>query len=83
VGVIVAIAAVAFTGILRLDPLVALLVAANILWTGTRIVRRSVLGLMDTALPPQELAAVKAALDSSRRCRRRNWRPSRPRSTAT
>ena len=63
-GVIVAVASVAVTGILRLDPLVALMVAANIVWTGTRIVRRSVLGLMDTSLPAGELAAVKAALDS-------------------
>jgi cation diffusion facilitator family transporter len=63
-GVIVAVAAVAATGWLRLDPVVALVVAANILWTGSRIVRRSILGLMDTALPPEELAAVKAALDS-------------------
>lgn len=62
-GVIVGVTAVAATGWLRLDPIVALLVAANILWTGTTIVRRSVLGLMDTALPPDELAAVKAALD--------------------
>jgi len=64
VGVIAAVAAVAATGWLRLDPIVALLVAGNILWTGTRIVRRSILGLMDTALPAGELAAVKAALDS-------------------
>ena len=63
-GVIVGVAAVAGTGWLRLDPIVALLVAGNILWTGTRIVRKSVLGLMDTALPPEELVAVKAALDS-------------------
>jgi cation diffusion facilitator family transporter len=63
-GVIAGVAAVAGTGWLRLDPIVALLVAANILWTGTRIVRKSVLGLMDTALPPEELEAVKAALDS-------------------
>ena len=62
-GVIVGVTAVAATGWLRLDPVVALLVALNILWTGTNIVRRSVLGLMDTALPPEELAAVKAALD--------------------
>jgi cation diffusion facilitator family transporter len=64
VGVLVGVVAVVTTGWLRLDPLVALLVAANIVWTGTRIVRRSILGLMDTALPPAELAAVKAALDS-------------------
>jgi len=63
-GVIVGVSAVAATGWLHLDPIVAMLVAANIVWTGTRIVRRSVLGLMDTALPVAELAAVKAALDS-------------------
>jgi cation diffusion facilitator family transporter len=63
-GVIVGVVAVVATGWLRLDPIVALLVAANIVWTGTVIVRRSVLGLMDTALPPAELAAVKAALGS-------------------
>jgi cation diffusion facilitator family transporter len=63
-GVIVGVVAVVGTGWLPLDPVVALLVAANIVWTGTRIVRRSVLGLMDTALPASELAAVKAALDS-------------------
>jgi cation diffusion facilitator family transporter len=62
-GVLVGVTAVAATGWLRLDPIVALLVAVNILWTGTQIVRRSVLGLMDTALPPEELAAVRAALD--------------------
>jgi cation diffusion facilitator family transporter len=63
-GVIAAVAAVAATGWLPLDPIVALLVAANIVWTGTRIVRRSILGLMDTSLPAAELEAVKAALDS-------------------
>ena len=63
-GVIVGVTAVGATGWLPLDPVVALLVAANILWTATRIVRRSILGLMDTALPAEELAAVKAALDS-------------------
>jgi len=64
VGVIVGVLAVAATGWLRLDPIVALVVAANIVRTGFGIVRRSVFGLMDTALPAGELAAVKAALDS-------------------
>ena len=63
VGVIVGVLAVVMSGWERLDPVVALLVAANIVWTGTRIVRRSVLGLMDTALPAAELAAVREALD--------------------
>ena len=62
-GVVVGVVAVLATGWLRLDPIVALLVAANIVRTGSRIVRRSVLGLMDTALPPDELLAVRAALE--------------------
>ena len=63
-GVIVGVGAVVATGWLRLDPIVAMLVAANIVWTGARIVQRSVLGLMDTVLPAGELAGVRAALDS-------------------
>lgn len=63
-GVVVAVGLVALTGWQILDPLVALVVAANIVWTATRIIRRSVLGLMDTALPAGELAAVKLAVDS-------------------
>lgn len=63
VGVIVGVAAVALTGWYWLDPLIALAVAANILWTGYQLVRRSVLGLMDTALPPQELEQVSAILE--------------------
>jgi cation diffusion facilitator family transporter len=63
-GVVVGVLAVAATGWLRLDPIVALAVAANIVRTGFGIVRRSVLGLMDTALPADELEAVKAALAS-------------------
>jgi cation diffusion facilitator family transporter len=62
-GVLVGVGAVALTGWQRLDPLVALLVAANIIWTGFRIVRESVLGLMDTALPAAELDAVHKILD--------------------
>ena len=47
-GVLVGVGAVALTGWERLDPLVALIVAGNIIWSGVRIVRQSVLGLMDT-----------------------------------
>jgi len=62
-GVIVGVGAVALTGWIRLDPIVALVVAANIIWTAVRIVRASVLGLMDTALPPGEREAVKRVLN--------------------
>jgi cation diffusion facilitator family transporter len=50
VGVIVGVAAVAITGYERLDPIVALAVAANIIITGTGLLRRSGGGLMDRAL---------------------------------
>ncbi len=62
-GVLVGVGAVALTGWLWLDPLVALAVAANIVWTGVRIVHASILGLMDTALPAAELAAITTVLD--------------------
>lgn len=62
-GVIAGVALVAITGIQRLDPIVALVVAANIIWQGINLVRRSVLGLMNTALPPEENAAVRGVLE--------------------
>jgi cation diffusion facilitator family transporter len=61
-GVLVGVGAVALSGWQLLDPLVALVVAANIVWSGIRIVRKSVLGLMDTALPPGELETVHKVL---------------------
>lgn len=57
-GVVVGVAGVALTGWERLDPIVALVVAVNIIVTGQRLVRRSVLGLLDTALPVREGEAV-------------------------
>jgi cation diffusion facilitator family transporter len=64
VGVVGAIGAVAFTGWNWLDPVVAILVAANIVWTGVGIVRRSVAGLMDVAIPATDLDKVRAVLKS-------------------
>ena len=63
VGVIVGVAVVAQTGWLRLDPLIALGVAAHIVWTGFGLMRRSVAGLMDSAIPEtdqQEMAKLFA-----------------------
>ena len=60
VGVVVGVGLVALTGWERLDPIIAMLVAANILWSGFGLLRRSALGLMDTALPVVDLAAVHA-----------------------
>jgi len=63
VGVLVGIGVVALTGWQRLDPIVALLVAANIVWAGAGIVRRSIGGLMDTMLSAQDLAAVRKVFE--------------------
>lgn len=67
VGVILGVAAVWVTGWLWLDPLLALLVAANIIWTGARLVSRSAAGLMDAALPTDQQAALAAVIETHRR----------------
>ena len=57
VGVVVAVFAVAATGWVWLDPVIALAVAVNIVFTGVSLLRRSAYGLMDQALPPERVAA--------------------------
>ena len=65
-GVIAGLLVVMATGIDVLDPIIALLVAANIVRTGLGLVSRSAGGLMDRALDPDELARVQAVLDQHR-----------------
>ncbi len=62
-GVLVGIVIVAVSGWQRLDPIVALLVAANIVWTGVQLIRRSTLGLLDTAITAEEQKALQGVLD--------------------
>ena len=62
-GVLVGVGMVAETGWNRLDPLAALVVAANIVWTGIGIVRRSIAGLMDQALPNAQQEVLRRILD--------------------
>ena len=62
-GVVVAVGAVALTGWLLLDPIIALIVAANILRTGWQLLRRSTRGLLDAALPAEEQDAIKQVLN--------------------
>jgi cation diffusion facilitator family transporter len=63
-GVLVGIALVWITGLMWLDPVIALLVAINILFTGYRLLIRSGRGLLDVAVPQEELSSVKSILDS-------------------
>jgi len=53
---------VVLTGWLWMDPVVALLVAANIVWTGWHIVWRSISGLMDLALSDEDQATINQVL---------------------
>jgi cation diffusion facilitator family transporter len=58
-GVLVAVGLVVLTGWQILDPLIAMAVAVNIVVTGYKLVRRSVVGLLDATLPPDEVALVR------------------------
>jgi cation diffusion facilitator family transporter len=62
--VIVAVALVGLTGWLWLDPIIALLVAINILWTGWSLMQRSAAGMMDAALPADDLNKILSVLNS-------------------
>ena len=65
-GVILGVAAVWLTGWERLDPLIALAVAANIVWSGYQLMQRSIDGLLDRALPAEQLQALDRVLDRYR-----------------
>ena len=54
-----------FPHALWLDPLIAILVALNILRTALELIRRAADGLMDVALPPIEVALLQKILKSS------------------
>ncbi|MEO7986654.1 MAG: cation diffusion facilitator family transporter [Gemmatimonadales bacterium] len=64
VGVIVGVAASAATGWHRLDAIVAIVVAANVLRMGIPLVHRSMLGLLDTALPEESRRKITDILES-------------------
>jgi len=59
IGVIGGVAIAGFTGWNILDPIVAIAVALNIVWTGFQLVRRSVSGLMDEALPERDQQKIR------------------------
>lgn len=62
VGVTIGVLAAVLTGMYWLDPVLAALVALNILWSGWVVVRASVGGLMDAAVPPETLAQMHAVI---------------------
>jgi cation diffusion facilitator family transporter len=62
-GVVLGLGLVRLTGWVILDPLLALIVAANIVWTACDLIARSFNGLMDHALPVDEQHAVRVAIE--------------------
>ena len=58
VGVIIGVGAAALTGWYRLDPIIAIAVGLNIVRTGLSILRRSLMGLLDTAIPQDLLRKI-------------------------
>jgi cation diffusion facilitator family transporter len=66
IGVVVAVGTVALTQWNWLDPVIALAVAANIIFTGFSLVRRSALGLLDRSLPGEQRAAIESVLQRHR-----------------
>lgn len=67
VGVLAGVGAVSLTGWTILDPLIALGMAANIVFTGINLIRRSIAGLMDASLSDQEMKIVEDVLDDYRK----------------
>lgn len=61
-GVVIGVLLVALTGWLVLDPLIAILVAANIVWAGWRVLRATADGLLDAGWPAAEQAQIAAIL---------------------
>jgi cation diffusion facilitator family transporter len=65
-GVIGGVGLVGLTGWSILDPIVAIIVAVNIVWTGVKLIRRSVGGLMDEGLPDQEQKLIQNVINEYR-----------------
>ncbi len=63
VGVLLGVGGVALTDWERLDPIIAIIVAGNIIRTGINIMRKSAFGLMDASLSNEELNKIKEILD--------------------
>jgi cation diffusion facilitator family transporter len=62
-GVVLGIILVKATGWLILDPIIALIVAVNIVWAGLRLLQETGSGLMDTALPKEDMDVIKGILN--------------------
>jgi cation diffusion facilitator family transporter len=62
-GVLLGIGLIKVTGWMRLDGIVAVGVALNIIWTGYQLLKRSALGLLDTSFPKEEMDSIRRVLE--------------------
>ena len=62
VGVAVGLVAALATGWWILDPVMATLVALNVLWSGSKVIKESLSGLMDEAVPPETMALIREVI---------------------
>ncbi|MGG7519066.1 cation diffusion facilitator family transporter [Allorhizobium undicola] len=65
IGVLAGLVLVVLTGYAILDPLLAILVACNIIYQGWKVISHSVAGLMDKAVEPEEEEAIKQAISEN------------------
>jgi cation diffusion facilitator family transporter len=65
-GVFIGVLLVWLTGWLVIDPIVALVVALQIVWTGWQLIARSASGLMDRAIPDEDRAVIVEVLEKLR-----------------
>ncbi len=64
VGVVIGIFLVKVTGWLILDPIVAMLVAANIVWAGLQLLRETGSGLLDSSIPKEDRQIIIDTLET-------------------
>jgi cation diffusion facilitator family transporter len=61
-GVLTGVSLATLTGYRIIDPILAALVGVNVLWAGWRVMKESVGGLLDEAVPDEELARIRAVI---------------------
>jgi cation diffusion facilitator family transporter len=65
VAVLAGVLIVALSGFRQLDAILAALVGLTILWSGWELIRQSVIGLMDVAVDPKELARIREIISAN------------------
>lgn len=65
VGVIAGVYAARLSKIFIIDPLIALAVGINILYLGYKIIKTSIISLMDASLPPEKVNSIQNIIEST------------------